>query len=323
MMIDLSKAFDTVDRGILLSKLAALNLPISVTRWISSFLSERQQVVKIIGRVSDPLPVNQGVVQGSALGPTLFSIMISDLKPISSANGLVKFADDLTLLVPQHSEVDLLDEFNAIKNWVATNNLKINLTKTKELVFHRPRPGRLIFPPPLDGIERVLMAKLLGVTLDACCSFSEHVTNIIKQCTQRTFLLRTLKRRGTNLSTLEAIFKTLIVARILYAISAWGGFINSTERGRIDAMFMRCKRFGYCTEASTFERLLSKADERLFVRTQNESHCINHLLPAVRISTHQLRERGHPYVLPQCVLNLHRRSFIVRMLFNKSQTARC
>jgi hypothetical protein len=319
MMIDLSKAFDIVDRKILLSKLAALTVPKSIAKWISNFLSERQQVVRINDQVSDPLSVNQGVVQGSALGPTLFSIMISDLKPISSANGLVKFADDLTLLVPQHSDVDLADEFNAIKCWITTNNLKINLTKTKELVFHRPRPGKLIFPPPLDGIERVMIAKLLGVTLDASLSFSEHVSNIIRLCTQRTFLLRTLKRRGMKLNSLEALLKTLIVSRILYAISAWGGFINSAERGRIDAMFMRCKRFGYCKDANTFERLLMKADQRLFSKAQGESHCINHLLPAIRNSTHQLRERGHPYVLPQCSYNLHRRSFLVRMLFNNIQ----
>jgi hypothetical protein len=93
------------------------------------------------------MPVNLGVVQGSAVGPSLFTVMVSDLKPLSGNNDLVKFADDLTLIVPEYSDTDLATEFNAVKLWAEANKLVINV-KTKELVFHRPKPMRPIIPPP-------------------------------------------------------------------------------------------------------------------------------------------------------------------------------
>jgi hypothetical protein len=243
--------------------------------------------------------------------------MISDLKPVSTLNDLVKFADDLTLLVPETSDTDIADEFNSIQNWASINKLAINFNKTKEIVFHRPKPGKLIFPPPLQGIERVLIAKLLGVTLSSSLSFSEHVDCIIKQCGQRSFLLRSLRRRGLKAAPLEAVFNSLIVNRILYAISAWGGFTNAAERGRIDAFLVKSKKFGHSKKIITFEELLAKADRKLFRKTQSDNHCLNHLLPAVRITAHVLRERGHPYVLPSCTFSLYKRSFINRMLFEQ------
>ena len=75
----LSKAFDSVNRNILLEKLKKLNMSVSVMQWFKSYLSERSQSVKIEGNISKALPLNVGVPQGSILGPLLFIIYTSDL----------------------------------------------------------------------------------------------------------------------------------------------------------------------------------------------------------------------------------------------------
>jgi hypothetical protein len=317
LMVDLSKAFDTVDRTILLSKLATLDLPVTIKNWVANFLSDRTQITICNGHLSNALPVNLGVVQGSALGPTLFTIMVHDLKPLSSVNDLIKFADDLTLLVPEHSDISVTDEFSAIRQWAAANKLSINTSKTKEIVFHRPRPSTVISPPPIEGVERVFLAKLLGVTINSTLNFSEHVAQIVSQCNQRSFLLRSLRRRGMRSSVLEAVFTALIVSRILYAISAWGGFVSSTDIRRIDSLFFKCRKFGYCQKTTTFEHLLLRSDKRFFRKVQNKNHCLNHLLPTVRSTTSVLRDRGHPFTLPHCTFDLFKRSFITRMLFSQ------
>ena len=85
----------------------------------------------------------------------------------SSVNILLKYADDTSLLVPSDSDTDLVDEFDNIKRWAAQNHMAINLQKTKELVFRRPNP-RLVLPVPLDQIEQVHCAKLLGIYLSDC-----------------------------------------------------------------------------------------------------------------------------------------------------------
>ena len=78
--------------------------------------------------------MNRGIVQGSALGPFLFLLMASDFKTLSKENILVKYADDLTLLVPENSDASLNQEFNNIKQKAVENKLIFNFPiKPKKL----------------------------------------------------------------------------------------------------------------------------------------------------------------------------------------------
>ena len=86
LMIDFSKAFDVVRHDVLGVKLAQLKLPPSILQWIISFLNGRTQQVKHASSVSSFKPINMGIVQGSGLGPTLYIVMASDLKPLSTNN---------------------------------------------------------------------------------------------------------------------------------------------------------------------------------------------------------------------------------------------
>ena len=71
-MLDLQKAFDTVDHQLLLNKLQALGFNSLSVAWFRSYLTCREQVVKIGDATSPPLPVTCGVAQGSILGPLIF-----------------------------------------------------------------------------------------------------------------------------------------------------------------------------------------------------------------------------------------------------------
>ena len=64
------------------------------------FLGNRRQRVVVDGIITEYLNINRGVPQGTVIGPILFSTMVDDIKTVDSKNGLVKFADDLTLGVP-------------------------------------------------------------------------------------------------------------------------------------------------------------------------------------------------------------------------------
>ena len=163
LLIDFSKCFDTVDRSILLTKLTKFNIHPFIIRWISSLLSDRSQAVCVNGQLSDYSSINLGVIQGSGIGPSLFTILASDLHPIHTSNALVKFADDMTLASPEGSDIDIKEEFENIKLWAENNNLHINMLKTKEMVFVRPSPYPPLIPSPLAQIERIAAGKLLGV----------------------------------------------------------------------------------------------------------------------------------------------------------------
>jgi len=143
LLTDFSNAFDIVKHTIILSKLSALDLLSSVLNWIIAFLTDRAQECKTTdGRFSAMNPITCSIIQGSDIGPTLWIVMASDLRCISDMNLLFKYADDTNLLVPENTNVDLVDEFSNIQEWADSNGMVINLHKTKEIVLHRPHPRR-------------------------------------------------------------------------------------------------------------------------------------------------------------------------------------
>ena len=98
VLIDLQKAFDTVEYTILTTKLNAIGIDDSAGSWFKSYLTGRKQVVKINGRLSTAGNITCGVPQGSILGPLLFNIYVNHM--ITSVNcDLFLYADDSTLLV--------------------------------------------------------------------------------------------------------------------------------------------------------------------------------------------------------------------------------
>ena len=82
--------------------------------------------------LSDVIDIGLSIVQGSGIGPTQYIIMKNDLCSISAINDIFKYADDTTLLVPQHTNVELDVEFQNVKDWAGTNCSKLNLSKTNK-----------------------------------------------------------------------------------------------------------------------------------------------------------------------------------------------
>lgn len=167
----------------------------------------------------------------------------------------------------------------------------------------------------LNGIEFVKEIKLLGVTLDNKLCFHKHVSNVLSICSQRFYLLKLLRDQGMSLPCLHTVFMSLIVNRIAYCLSAWGGNIKQDDVCKINSLFRKGKKYGFTDAIYDFEGLLEYYDENLFVKINYSNHCLHHLLQSHRQASMDLRDRGHCYSLPKCNSNSHKNSCIPRILF--------
>ena len=97
ILLDLQKAFDTVDHVILISKLEAIGLGHDIVLWSKSYLCDRQQLVNVYSTHSSLSKVTCGVPQGSILGPLLFLIYVNHMSAV--VNSILLYADDSASLV--------------------------------------------------------------------------------------------------------------------------------------------------------------------------------------------------------------------------------
>jgi len=136
--LDFSKAFDTVRHSTFLEKLAEFPVPDFLYNWIQDYLGSRQHCTKLDGNTSNLLPINSSLIQGSGIGPISFVLNSSDLHPRNRANVFSKYADDTYLIVPSSSSHTIPEELESIKQWAVRNNLKLNPTKSREMIVSKP-----------------------------------------------------------------------------------------------------------------------------------------------------------------------------------------
>jgi hypothetical protein len=188
LLIDLSKAFDTVPHDILLLELADVGCSTGTLDWFHSYLSGRQQRVVQQNTTTPWKPVTRGVPQGSGLSPLLFNVYVRKL-PANSLTETVQFADDVTHSTAGKSlEViahHLTEAFKRTEIFCKDHELKINSAKTQLLIMKSP--SKRIpddFEIVLDGchIKPEASVKLLGVTLDRHLTFGCHIDGVVKRC---------------------------------------------------------------------------------------------------------------------------------------------
>ena len=128
-----------------------------------------------------------------------------------------------------------------------------------------------------------------------------------------------LRNHGLCDAGLQAVFRSVVVAKIFYASTAWSGFITATDRQRVDAFLRRSKRCGFCPPAlPSFELLLEDADQQLFnMINSNVQHVLHRLLPPPSVASqhYELRRRAHSRELPARTGRLTDSNFVNRVLF--------
>ena len=143
VLLDFSKAFDSISHNILLDKLYnSFSFSSSACTLIRSYLSNHTQCVNFAGECSLFTAMPRGVPQGSKLGPLLFALFINDLPlSISSSSSYHLYADDLQFWISFElrclSDAIRLanDNLSLINSWAELNELTLNLKNPNPLSF--------------------------------------------------------------------------------------------------------------------------------------------------------------------------------------------
>ena len=251
ILIDLQKAFDTIDHKILLDKMYFFGFSQKVVSWFKSYLLKRQFKVNLNGTFSEPGLVTCGVPQGSILGPLLFLLYMNDI-PQAVKCELLLYADD-TCLICQHKNVEVIEEnlnidFSNICDWFIDNKLSIHLgeDKTKTILFSSKRKVKK--NPPLNitygnvNIKQYEKVTYLGCILDNTLSGESMALHVINKINARLkFLFRQNKFLTKDLRRL--LCNALIQPFFDYACIAWYPNINKNLKTRLQCAQNKCIRF--------------------------------------------------------------------------------
>ena len=160
--------------------------------WISSYLSNLSQFVCYNEFHSDLLNISCGVPQGSILGPKLFILYINDLCNISRLVKYILFADDTNLFCADKNINQLVTTVSTVLDklciWFAVNKLSLNVSKTSYMLFGNSNAD---FDIATNGISinRVRVAKFLGVLIDEKLNWKNHIANVKSKLSKSTAIL--------------------------------------------------------------------------------------------------------------------------------------
>jgi hypothetical protein len=249
LLLDLQKAFDTVDHSILIMKLSASGLGKNIVRWFSSYLSDRQQLVDISGTFSSTATVTCGVPQGSILGPLLFLIYVNDMSALIK-NKLLLYADDSAILVSHKClsrvEQALTEDLHLVSQWLIDNKLSLHLGKTESIVFgskHKLK-SKSVLDINCNGtsIQPTKSVKYLGVTLDQHLSFAVMADAVLKKANSR---LKFLYRKKEFLSefTKKLLIMSLVQCHFDYACSVWYNGLSQSFKNKLQTTQNKMIRF--------------------------------------------------------------------------------
>ena len=317
--LDFSKAFDTIRHSTLLQKCSDLPISDNVYNWLVNYLEQRNHCTKFNGETSPKTDINASVVQGSGIGPSCYVIGASDLRAKNILNIILKYADDSYLIIPSNNADTIQDELDHIAEWADTNNLKLNTSKTKELIIHRPKATHPD-PPTLAGVERVHLLTILGIVFQSDLSFREHVKQVVTRCAQNIYAIRILRAHGLQGENLWSVTNSTLVSRATYASQAWWGMISMGCRERLQATFKKVIKQGLLpANHRSFSEICDTADRVLFANVLgNPCHSLHHLLPPKRQTKYDLRKRAHDREIPLTENSVMKKTFIIKMLYLNS-----
>ena len=301
LLIDLKKAFDTIDHRILLRKLYSYGIRGTMFKWIESYLTGRSQYVIFDGKVSETRSIKCGVPQGSILGPLLFILSVNDICNVSPILFKILYADDTCVLISGNHLNNLIKMLNieliSLNNWFKANKLSLNTKKSFFMIFYRSR----IKPNDINTVvidnhdlTQVKSAKYLGVIIDHKLNWIEPIFYVKSKISKGIGIMYKARQFLTK-KALLMLYHAYIYPYMTYCIEVWG----CASQTQLNCLFLLQKKI---------------------IRIMNFSHYLAHtnplflsmeVLPLRKIFFYKVGLIMYKYslnLLPECIAHLYLRN---------------
>ena len=245
--IDLKKAYAWVNRNLLFCKLDSLGLSSKIIKALYSLYYNVQSFVEINGNYTEWFDIKSGLKQDCILFPLLFNIfiinLVDEVKKLSVGVKLdnekscaLLYADDVVFLCENESELQKC--LDVLSTWCNTNDLVVNLDKSKLVHFRTQSRIRTDFQFSLNGnsLEAVSQYKYYGLLLAEFLKYNEMAKAVAKSASRSLGLLiaKCKANGGFEFSTFSKLVEALVMSVIEYGASIWGkkdfSCINSVKK---------------------------------------------------------------------------------------------
>lgn len=302
---DFSKAFDQLGHDVIISALRENCFPKCFIQWILFYLSNRTQSVKVCNVTSKCSCVKSGVPQGSVMGPFLFNLVISSLKPIFTTTTVVKYIDDCTFIIPinRDSPDMCVVEHSHMLSWSSSVGLCLNLEKCKQLIVTKSLFAEPILVPDIRVVPEL---KILGVYFTSDLKWNQQIDFVNKCSSNRLYALRVLKPIIDRRELID-VYKGLILSIMDYCSPLMIGLLNK-DMQKLERIQRRAHRI-ICGDdccCSLFPDLQNRrklaAIKHLNDISANPMHPLFHICPRRSNSTGR-------FLQPLCMTSRRRNSF--------------
>jgi len=263
LILDFSKAFDTVAHQRLINKLDNYGITNNVKSWITTWLTSRTQRVVVDGEQSSDARVRSGVPQGTVLGPLMFLLYINDIgDKISDNTNIRLFADDSLLYRETGNNPDsdtLQHDLDKLVEWSSTWQMNFHPMKCYHLRISRKKV-------PLDThytmlghtLERVDHYPYLGVEISGDLSWNKHITKVTSKAQRALgFVRRNLS--STPRPVKVQMYRALVRPHLEYAAAAWDPYTQKNI-WELEMVQRRAARFvvsNYSREPGTVTNIMT------------------------------------------------------------------
>jgi len=204
-----------------------MGLPTKLIQLLHDYITNRQAFVDIDGKTSEIFDIPLGCVQGSVLGPIIFSIF---MRPINDLNiDLTSYADDTCgLLEIDPKQDDLPDDYNRHIKWLKESGMLVNEEKTEMMVLHKHDKIIKTYKPGEVIIKTKKSMNFLGIIFNSNLTWSDHVYKTISSC-QKTLHGLKILRKHFSIPDFTKIATSFLFSKLFYAIEIWHYSLLNTD----------------------------------------------------------------------------------------------